>query len=316
MKFDERHLVQVAAVVAYGGVTEAARELGLSQPAISRTIAMIERRLGEPLFVKGRRPLRPTPLGELIAKHGEVILRASRKVSENIASYRQGSTGVVRIGGVPYFMDAFISGMIASFQLQHPDVRVDQSYGHFSELSAQLESDQIDLAITPMGTSDPGESLHFVPLLPARNVVTGRSRHPLLAKRILAATDVLSYPWVAPLPGSPLLLDLHSILLTLGIDEVAVRYSGGSLMSVCNYITRTDALAILPHSVVFSMRHENRIAIIPLDIPQPKRTIGILSSAAGPMNAAVQRMSDHIAREFASLSEAIQRHERSLVWGH
>lgn len=52
MKIDERHLAQLAAVVQAGGVTEGATLLGLSQPAVSRTLAMLEKRLGEPLFLK------------------------------------------------------------------------------------------------------------------------------------------------------------------------------------------------------------------------------------------------------------------------
>ena len=116
-------------------------------------------------------------------------------------------------------------------------------------------------------------------------------------------------------PGSPLLLDLHTILLALGISEVAIRYSGGSLMSVVNYVAETDALAIFPHSVVFSMRHEHRIAVIPLDIPQPKRSMGILSSNLTPLSAACQKVAMHIQREFDGLAKVIERHERSLVWG-
>ena len=81
MKIDERHLVQLAAVVQAGGVTEGATMLGLSQPGVSRTLAMLEKRLGEPLFIKGRRPLQPTPLGRALADHGQAMLTASRKAS-------------------------------------------------------------------------------------------------------------------------------------------------------------------------------------------------------------------------------------------
>ena len=81
MKIDERHLVQLAAVVQMGAVTEAAALLGLSQPAVSRTLSMLEKRLGEPLFLKGRRPLRPTPLGRALADHGQTMLAASRKAA-------------------------------------------------------------------------------------------------------------------------------------------------------------------------------------------------------------------------------------------
>lgn len=126
MKIDERHLIQLAAVVKTGGVTEGAALLGMAQPAVSRTLSMLEKRLGEPLFLKGRRPLQPTPLGRALADHGQTMLAASRKASDTIESFRVGKGGTVRIGGTPFFMDALIAGMIAEFQNQHPDVRIDQ----------------------------------------------------------------------------------------------------------------------------------------------------------------------------------------------
>ena len=50
-------------------------------------------------------------------------MEASRKASESAQSFQEGSVGVVRVCGVPYFMDALISGMIASFQHIEPDIR-------------------------------------------------------------------------------------------------------------------------------------------------------------------------------------------------
>jgi len=316
MKIDERHLLQIAAIVRYGGVTEAASVLGLSQPAISRNISNIEKRLGEPLFIKGKRPLQPTPLGTLLANHGQVIMEASRMASESAQSFQKGSSGVIRVCGVPYFMDALVSDMIASFQRKEPDIRVDLSYGHLPELMAQLDANQIDLAIGPLGLREASSDLSFFPILPGRNVVACRFTHPLLKKKHLAVTDVMNFPWVAPLPGSPLLADLHSILLTLGIAEVAIRYSGGSLMSLVNYVSNTDALVILPHSVVFSMRAEKRIQVLPLEIPQPERTLGILINSTTPMIPACEKFYNHIVGEFRDLKDLITHHEKSIVWGN
>ena len=156
MKIDERHLVQLAAVVKTGGVTEGAALLGLSQPAVSRTLSMLEARIGEPLFIRGRRPLQPTALGRALADHGQTMLSASRKASDVVESFRVGKSGVVRVGGTPFFMDALIAGMIAEFQNLYPDVHIDQTYGYFPDLRSALHADQIDLAIScPAATSLP-----------------------------------------------------------------------------------------------------------------------------------------------------------------
>lgn len=314
MKIDERHLVQLSAVIESGSVTEGAAMLGMAQSAVSRTLSLLEKRVGGPLFLPGKRPLQPTALGRQLGVHGNAILSASRKASETVQSFQSGSAGRIRVGGVPFFMDAVISTMIASFQKQEPDILLDQSYGNTPDLMAGLAANQIDLAVTPIGSPDLPASLVFEALVPGRNVIACAVGHPLLRKRRLTVSDIITCPWVAPLPGSPLMLDLHNILLTLGLDEVAIRYSGGSLMSVINYLCTTQALAILPHSVVYSVRRENKISILPLEIPQPERTLGILTRRAERNDAGLRKFANHLLRDFTDLRAGLERHEQSITW--
>jgi DNA-binding transcriptional LysR family regulator len=315
MKIDERHLVQLAAVIQAGGVTEGAAMIGLTQPAVSRTLSMLEKRLGEPLFLKGRRPLQPTPLGRALGDHGQAMLAASRKAAALVDSFRQGHSGLVRVGGTPFFMDALISGMIAAFQTAHPDIRVDQSYGYLPDLRAALHADRIDLAICPIDILEEGSGLSFAEILPGRNVVACRTGHPLLGRRKVDARRLLDYPWIAPPPGSPLHDDLRSLLLSMGAMEIKIRYSGGSLTSAVNYMKATDALAVLPHSVVFAFRHEMSITALPLTIPHPERALGLLRIAEAPGAPAVDRLAAHIGRSFENLRHLIGRHEQAVIWG-
>jgi DNA-binding transcriptional LysR family regulator len=315
MKFDERHLMQLAAVVHAGSVTGAAAVLGATQPAISRTLAMLERRLGEPLFVKGRRPLQPTPLGRAMAEHGQIMLAASRKASETVERFRRGQAGTVRIGGTPFFVDALITGMIAEFHNLHPEVRFHQSYGYLGELRAALESDQIDLAVCPIDILDEGSSLEFQQLLPGRNIVACGAGHPLLMKRRPKVSELLEFPWIAPPPGSPLYADLHSLLLSLGATEIKIRYSGGSLASVMSYMARTQALTVLPHSVVFAFRKDRAIAALPFKIPHPDRALGLLRAAGAPNSPAVDQFAAHVRTGFENLWHLIKRHEQAVIWG-
>jgi DNA-binding transcriptional LysR family regulator len=315
MRLNERHLMQLAAVIDTGGVSQGAALLGLTQPAVSRSLSMLEARVGEPLFVKGRRPQQATLLGNLLAAHGRAILTASRKASDTATGFVRGTRGIVRVGGVPFFMDAMISRMVAAFQNTEPDITIQQSYGNLPELTAALDGDQIDLAIVPMALVDAPPGFAFTEILPGRNIVACSVTHPLLRKRRLQTSDLTDYPWVAPLPGSPLLSDLHAILLTIGISELNIRYAGGSLMSVMNYMADTTALAVLPHSVVFATRKENRITLLPLDIPQPNRSLGILRRASVLPAPAVTRFADHVIGAFADIKHLIKRHENAVVWG-
>ena len=315
MKLDERHLIQLAAVVQAGGVTEGAAMLGLSQPAVSRTLAMLERRLGEPLFVKGRRPLQPTPLGRSLAEHGQTMLLASRRASELVDSFHHGRSGLVRVGGTPFFIDALVSGIIADFHNANPDIRVDQSYGYVSELQAALHAGRIDLAICPVDILDEGSGLTFEEILPGRNVVACRATHPLLLRRKIRKSDLLEFPWIAPPPGSPLLADLRSLLLSLGATEIKVRYTGGSLTSTMIYLKGTDALTVLPHGVVFAFRAEKAITALPIGVPHPERALGLMRLADAPRSPAVDAFAQHVGASFQGLRHLIKRHEQAVIWG-
>ncbi len=312
---NEAHLMQLAAVLDAGSISAGAQGLGLTQPAVSRSLAMLEARIGAPLFVKGKRPLQATALGAQLAAHGRAILAASRRASDTVTGFLSGTRGLVRIGGVPFFMDAMISRMVADFQNLEPDVTVHQSYGNLPDLSSALENDLIDLGIVPMGALEAAPGFEFTEILPGRNIVSCRPGHPLMRKRRLQISDLSDYPWVAPLPGSPLMSDLHSILLTNGISDINIRYSGGSLMSVINYMAETNALAVLPFSVVFAQRKENRITVLPLDIPQPNRSLGILRRASSNRSQAADRLAGYIGTAFEELKHLIKRHENAVVWG-
>ena len=314
MKLSESHLIQLSAVVDAGSVSKGAAALGMSQPAVSRSLAQLEARVGKPLFIRDRRPLQATPLGMQLAAHGRRILVESRRATEAVQSLLRGTRGLVRVGGVPFFMDAMISRIIAAFQNQHPDVDFQQSYGNLAEVGAGLRSDQLDLGIVPLGTSGEPEGLAFTAILAARNVVCCRTGHPLQRAKRLTTAELGHFPWVAPLPGSPLLADLFAIRSSLGSADLDIRYSGGSLLSVINYMSETDALAILPFSVWFAERKQNRIAVLPVDIPQPLRNLGILRVAGPPTNPAAAAFADFVVQSFETMQQQILRHENAVVW--
>jgi DNA-binding transcriptional LysR family regulator len=314
MKLSEAHLIQLSAVVDAGSVSKGAAALGLSQPALSRSLAQLEARVGKPLFIRDRRPLQATPLGVQLATHGRRILLESRRATEAVQSLLRGTRGLVRVGGVPFFMDAMISRIIAAFQNQQPDVDVQQSYGNLTEVGLGLRADQLDLGIVPLGTSGEPEGLSFTAILAARNVVCCRVGHPLQHARRLTTADLGRFPWVAPLPGSPLLADLFAIRSSLGSVDLDIRYSGGSLLSVINYMSETDALAVLPFSVWFAERKQNRIAVLPVDIPQPQRNLGILRLAGPHANPAAAAFAEFVVQSFATMQQLILRHENAVVW--
>ncbi|MEO6301166.1 MAG: LysR family transcriptional regulator [Paracoccaceae bacterium] len=314
MKVDPSQLEVLAAIVDCGGLTEGAAFLGKSQPSLSRTVAMLEARLGTSLFLQGKRPLRATELGLRLAEEGRRILLASAAASDAVASYRAGKAGAVRMGGTPIFMDGVIVAMIAGFQMQNPDVRIEQSYGYAGELSERVINGTLDLAICPMRAEDVPIGLLFDGVLPGRNVIACREGHPLAHAHAVTAADLLRFAWIAPPANSPLYQDLQRVLSSLGAEKFRISYSGGSLSAVMEMLAGSDSLTVLPYSVVFTLRRQYRIGALSIKIEHPDRRLGVLSAKGVNLSPAAKRLRSFVLGQFESLAATILHRERQSVW--
>ena len=115
MKLDPRHLVQLAAILDSGTLRVAAERLGTTQPALSRTIAMMEERIGTPLFERSRRPLTPTDTGIELAAFGRTIRGAVERADILSQQVTAGQYGTIRVGAPPFFCDHLVSRIIGEF---------------------------------------------------------------------------------------------------------------------------------------------------------------------------------------------------------
>jgi len=314
MKLDPRHLELLAAVVEHGGLSEGAAALGKSQPSVSRTLGALEARVGQPLFVPGRRPLQPTDLGRALAEQGAAILRASRAAGETVDRYRHGRSGEVRIGGTPFFMDGVVSGMIAEFQMANPDVRIRQSYDYAPDLMRQITEGTLDLGICPVRTDTVPDAFHFSPILAGRNVVACRKGHPLLSRHGVLTEEIFRYPWIAPPADSPLFADLKLTLAALGGQDFKIAFSGGTLASVFAILNGSDALTVLPYSVVFLTGRRNDIAALRIRINHPDRDLGLLRLRGVGLSPATDRFRLFIEARFRQLSQVILHNEQTALW--
>lgn len=122
-------------VVETGSFSEAARQLRVGQPAISKTVAQLEERLGVKLLLRSTRGLTPTDAGERFYE------RAKRSIEEadeaDLAARGAGASlsGRLRIGAAPTFASLHIIPHLPQFQAQHPNL----------DMELVLDDAQIDL---------------------------------------------------------------------------------------------------------------------------------------------------------------------------
>lgn len=317
MQLDPKHLMILAQIYDSGGFTDAALSLGTSQPSLSRILKSLEERIGEPLFSRTRKPLELTPIGEKLVEQGRAIRSAAKRASESVDRIRSGNEGELRMGATPYFLDGFVSSLIAEFQATRPNVTIQLSHGYTGELISNLIGDHLDIALCPIDILDPELDLQFTPLIRGRNVVACRLGHPLRAKKNLSPKDLLAYPWVAPPPLSPLNADLKNVLSSIEASHIKIIASGGGLGSAVNYLVHSDCLTVLPHIVVFALRLRGALSALPVEIDHPNRTIGLLTPKRGAARFAstplIENLTQHLRHRIDEMLEQIQSHENAVM---
>lgn len=313
MQLDPKHLMILAEIYDSGGFTEAAQNLSTSQPGLSRMVKTLEERIGEPLFLRSRKPLQLTPIGKRLVDQGRAIRTATKRASESADRIRSGEEGELRIGGTPFFLDGFISSLIAEFQAERSNVSIHLSHGYPDDLINQLVSDQLDIALCPVDILDPEKDLNFTPLIKGHNVVACRTGHPLRSKKNLTAKDLLDFPWVAPPPHSPLNEDLKNAHLSIETSHIKVIASGGGLGSVVNYLVHSDCLTILPHTVVFALRRQGSLSALPFELNHPSRTLGLVSSNTSTSIPITKKFTTYLQYKIEMMLDQIRQHESVVM---
>lgn len=314
MKMDPRHLEILAAIVDHGGLTEGAQAIGKSQPSVSRTLGLLEERLGVALFEPGRRPLKPTDFCLSLAQEGRKIWQAGQASSKLVTQYKSGQSGAVHVSGSPIFMDGVVLPVLAAFQSEFPDIQINQRYGYARDVISDLRNDTLDLGIVPIRASEVPGGINAHQILPGRNVIACRAGHPLARKTSVRLADIARFPWIAPPPDSPLYHDLRSVLEGIGVKDFKVSFSGGSLTSVTNVLSSSDALTVLPYSVMFMLRRQNMLASLSIRIGDPDRNLCLLTADTKEPRPALDRLVRFVKAEFASMAQMVMRHEQNTLW--
>lgn len=199
---DFSDLDKFAQIVAHGSFVRAASALGVSQPALSKCIAKIERKLGVRILERHARGVVPSPYGQTLLKGLRPALADLRSALQDIESMKGGHGGTVAIGASPSVATYFLPQVVAQFRQHAQGIGLKVTEGLAESLMEDLRQDRIDLAITTKPFPEPPEDLEMRNLFKDRFVVCCSSQHPLAKKRKIEPEELKLYPWVlAPRGG-------------------------------------------------------------------------------------------------------------------
>lgn len=180
-------------VVETRSFADAARQLGVSQPAVSQTIAKLEELYGGDLFERRRgAPVALTPMGRVILPKAKLLLFLVDTQMERALASAQSMTGSLTIGFHPGFAHGPLNAGITEFRKTRPDVELRLVEASPTELHRQLNERVIDIMFAAL-IPDLGGGANVQERLWDENLfVALRDDHPLVANESLRWSDISS----------------------------------------------------------------------------------------------------------------------------
>lgn len=305
MELDPKHLATLHVIRERGGLTAAAAILGTSQPALSRIVSDMEIRLGALIFDRSTRPWRMTSLGESLASQGSAVQIAITRAKHAVEEFKGGTDGLIKLGGTPYLCEAVLPPMIALFQSDSPDVRIDQSHAYTAQLLRRLKRREIDIVIAPVDTMDISEGLESRRLLSAKNLVSCRRNHPLTKLKKPRLQALHDYRWISPPVDSPLAADMRNVINRISDREVRTAFSGGSLSSVAQILESSDCLAVLPAYVIKKIEQRYKVTSLNLTLATPTRAVAMITNKDDVRPYLLSLFLEFVVAEFAKLEDQV-----------
>src|SRR3954453_11839363 len=146
---DQQQLVTFERIVRAGSFNRAARDLGVSQAAISRRVQALEAAIGGPLFDRcGRRVTLPEA-GERFFPYARRALAVLAEGVEAARGAHTGRHGRVAVGAVDSIVDGLLVPIVARYRAAYPDVLLSVRTGHTPQILQELADDIVRLGFVP-----------------------------------------------------------------------------------------------------------------------------------------------------------------------
>jgi DNA-binding transcriptional LysR family regulator len=291
---DVGRLVTLRAVLAHGSFSAAGQALGLTQPAVSRQITLLERQAGARLVRRTRQGARATEAGRLLAEHAEAILDRLALAEAQLGELAGLRRGRVRLGS---FFTAFaqLTPTVAALtEARLPDLDLEHELVDRRTAFRRLAAGELDLAIVfehDFEPDPPPAEIELVPLFtdPARVLLP--ARHPLAGRPVLALQDLASETWVRAHDGSAARLLDHvlagaglrpSLLLAGHGDEpvetqvYVVAGDGVALAYELNVLINPAGIAARPLAGDAAVRHVQAALLRDQRAPAPRALLEVL----------------------------------------
>ena len=306
MNIDLRQLRHVLALDQFRNFARAAEAIGLTQPALSRSIQVLEKSIGARLFDRDRSRVEPTPVGERLIERARPLVNQARDVEHDLRQMLGLEVGLLRIGAGPYPADLSVGTAVGRLVRRHPGLMVDLAVGDWTELIRRVASGELDLAIADTGMAQRDDRL-VAELLPQHQLnFFCRTGHPLADRTAVTLDEVRNFPLV----GTALPPQLAALAarnnrglrsnLPEGITAPEIRV--GTFALARRIVMESDAVGGAVPSQIEDAVARGQLVRLTLDLPWLKTNYGIIRLAnrtPGPAAMAFMEILRKVEAEIA-----------------
>lgn len=196
-------LVHVVSVAKTGSFTAAAAQVGVTQSAITKSVAALEAQMGYPIFYRTSRGVMLTPEGRDFIERASRLLEDARDLLRGNRERGDRFAGPLRIGVCPASLEWLLERPVGALLTKHPSIRFEVSSSSFERMLQQVRNGGVDLAI--------GYDVAFAECSDLKREQFGaldgqmfvRKGHPLLERDSITSTDLAEFDFVSPSDSRP-----------------------------------------------------------------------------------------------------------------
>ncbi|CUX58174.1 LysR family transcriptional regulator [Agrobacterium genomosp. 13] len=195
-----RQIEALRAIMKAGSASRAAETMGITQPAVSRLIAELEKAIGFQLFDRVRGRLEPTDQCRMFYADVERTFVGLEVLKHSASQIRERGPGIVRVANMPGIGLLVVARAVTEFRLLHPEVVVSSQLMSTADVWTALGTGQIDIGVAPKETDLPHvEYLHFS----GDGAMCAMSpRHRLASNEVITPADLDGTEYIAHTPAA------------------------------------------------------------------------------------------------------------------
>jgi DNA-binding transcriptional LysR family regulator len=241
-----RHLEHFLAIYETGGLRQAAALRGVTQPALTRSLQLLESAFAVTLFERGANGAAPTQAGHILKRHAQHIVNSAAYAAMEIAAIKTGQAGRLRVGSGMIWGTTTMPSVLARLHEEFPHLEITLETGLGQPLLQRLLSGHLDVVLARMPTDPLPSGFSLVELAPTWNIVYSRGGHPLQKRRKVALQDLCTHEFVGFANDQEAVARSRTFFDGYGLPVPRVLLRVTSVEALLSVVAKSDCLAILP----------------------------------------------------------------------